>query len=127
MNSGLKVIACLGEHLEERNEGKTEEVVFRQMKSIATAVKDWKSVVIAYEPGIHSVFIQFRLRFNGGCESLTLSRCLCLRCLRACVFGVEMLSVGNWNWQNSNARNGPRSSLLPSKVAAAARQRSCGP
>jgi len=32
------VIACIGEKLEERESGKTEEVVFRQMKAIATKV-----------------------------------------------------------------------------------------
>lgn len=32
---GLKVIACVGELLEEREAGKTQEVVFRQTKAIA--------------------------------------------------------------------------------------------
>lgn len=32
---GVKVIACVGELLEEREAGKTEEVVFRQTKFIA--------------------------------------------------------------------------------------------
>lgn len=47
---GLKVIACIGETLQEREAGKTEEVVFRQMKAIAAQVKDWTNVVVAYEP-----------------------------------------------------------------------------
>lgn len=38
---GLKVIACIGETLEEREAGKTEEVVFRQMTAICSKVKDW--------------------------------------------------------------------------------------
>lgn len=38
---GLKVIACIGETLQEREAGKTEEVVFRQMQAIASKVKDW--------------------------------------------------------------------------------------
>ena len=33
--SGLKVIACLGEHLNEREGGKTEEDVARQIKTIS--------------------------------------------------------------------------------------------
>lgn len=33
--AGLKVIACVGETLEEREANKTEEVVFRQTKAIA--------------------------------------------------------------------------------------------
>jgi len=33
--SGLHLIPCIGEKLEEREAGKTEEVCFRQMKAIA--------------------------------------------------------------------------------------------
>jgi len=47
---GLKVIACIGETLQEREAGQTEAVVFRQMKAIAAQVKDWTNVVVAYEP-----------------------------------------------------------------------------
>uniref|UniRef100_A0A1L8E289 Triosephosphate isomerase n=1 Tax=Nyssomyia neivai TaxID=330878 RepID=A0A1L8E289_9DIPT len=47
---GLKVIACIGETLEEREAGQTETVVFRQTKALAGAIKDWTNVVIAYEP-----------------------------------------------------------------------------
>jgi triosephosphate isomerase (TIM) len=47
---GLKVIACIGETLEEREAGQTEAVVFRQTKALAAAIKDWTNVVIAYEP-----------------------------------------------------------------------------
>ncbi|CAL1279931.1 unnamed protein product [Larinioides sclopetarius] len=47
---GLKVIACCGELLEEREAGKTQEVVFRQTKAFADKISDWSRVVIAYEP-----------------------------------------------------------------------------
>ncbi len=50
LDSGLNVLPCIGEKLDERESGKTEEVVFRQMKAIAENVKDWSRVVIAYEP-----------------------------------------------------------------------------
>jgi len=50
LSIGLKVIACIGETLEEREGGKTEEVVFRQTKAISNKVNDWSNVVIAYEP-----------------------------------------------------------------------------
>ncbi|XP_013407822.1 triosephosphate isomerase B-like [Lingula anatina] len=50
LESGLKVIACVGEKLDEREAGLTEEVVFRQTKAIADNVSDWDKVVIAYEP-----------------------------------------------------------------------------
>ncbi|XP_054737011.1 triosephosphate isomerase [Anastrepha obliqua] len=48
--SDLKVVACIGETLEERESNKTQEVVARQMCAIAQKVKDWSNVVIAYEP-----------------------------------------------------------------------------
>lgn len=50
LSEGLKVMACVGELLEEREAGKTQEVVFRQTKAIADKVSDWNKVVIAYEP-----------------------------------------------------------------------------
>ncbi|GBP05762.1 Triosephosphate isomerase [Eumeta japonica] len=51
LESGLKVIACIGETLEERESGKTEEVVFRQIQALVPAIGDkWNDVVLAYEP-----------------------------------------------------------------------------
>lgn len=50
LSSGMKIIPCFGEKLEEREAGKTEEVVFRQLKAIASNVSDWSRVVLAYEP-----------------------------------------------------------------------------
>ncbi|EGD77185.1 triosephosphate isomerase [Salpingoeca rosetta] len=50
LESGLKVIACVGELLEEREAGDTQKVVDRQMHAIAGHVSDWSRVVIAYEP-----------------------------------------------------------------------------
>lgn len=48
----MNVIACIGEHLAEREAGKTFEVVSAQLAAIAAALKteDWQKVVIAYEP-----------------------------------------------------------------------------
>ena len=71
LEEGLSVIACIGELLNEREAGKTTDVVFRQTKAIAglhsnqlidyknfihslpqilDKVKDWSRVVLAYEP-----------------------------------------------------------------------------
>ncbi|KAJ0979511.1 hypothetical protein J5N97_014985 [Dioscorea zingiberensis] len=47
---GLKVIACVGETLEQRESGSTMDVVAAQTKAIADKIKDWTNVVIAYEP-----------------------------------------------------------------------------
>jgi len=47
---GLKVIACIGETLDEREGGHTEQVVFRQMAAYKDKIKNWGNVVVAYEP-----------------------------------------------------------------------------
>ncbi|KAK1322511.1 hypothetical protein QJS10_CPA03g01634 [Acorus calamus] len=47
---GLKVIACVGETLEQRESGSTMEVVAAQTKAIAEKVSKWSDVVLAYEP-----------------------------------------------------------------------------
>lgn len=54
LKTGLKVIPCIGEKLEEREAGQTEAVIFRQMQAIIDCGKlknsDWDNIVIAYEP-----------------------------------------------------------------------------
>ncbi|KAF9104127.1 triosephosphate isomerase [Mortierella sp. GBA35] len=45
LKAGLKVMACVGEKLEEREADKTTEVVFRQLAAIAKHVSDWTDVV----------------------------------------------------------------------------------
>ncbi|PSS26000.1 Triosephosphate isomerase [Actinidia chinensis var. chinensis] len=50
LSEGLGVIACIGELLKEREEGKTFDVCFKQMKAFADAVPSWDNVVVAYEP-----------------------------------------------------------------------------
>merc|ERR1712098_580818 len=50
LESGLKVIQCIGEKLEEREAGKTTEVCFRQLSAMLPHIKDWSRVVLAYEP-----------------------------------------------------------------------------
>ncbi|XP_055732226.1 triosephosphate isomerase A-like [Salvelinus fontinalis] len=50
LESDLGVIACIGEKLEEREAGTTEDVVYAQTQAIADNVKDWSKVVLAYEP-----------------------------------------------------------------------------
>eukprot|EP00055_Hartaetosiga_balthica_P003044 m.6243 g.6243 ORF g.6243 m.6243 type:complete len:250 (-) comp2565_c0_seq1:145-894(-) len=50
LECGLKVVACVGEVLEEREANETMTVVERQLAAIANGVKDWTNVVVAYEP-----------------------------------------------------------------------------
>jgi triosephosphate isomerase len=49
---GLKVIACIGETLEEREKGITNQVTQKQLGAIAKVLdeKDWANIVVAYEP-----------------------------------------------------------------------------
>ncbi|KAI9750291.1 MAG: triosephosphate isomerase [Lichina confinis] len=46
----LGAILCIGESLEQREAGKTIEVVTKQLNAVAERVSDWSKVVIAYEP-----------------------------------------------------------------------------
>lgn len=50
LENSLSVIACIGETIQEREANKTFDVVFRQLGAIVEHIKDWKNVVIAYEP-----------------------------------------------------------------------------
>lgn len=52
LNGGMSVIACIGEGLEERESGVTDEVNGRQLAAISAHLseQDWDRVVIAYEP-----------------------------------------------------------------------------
>ena len=50
LNAGLIPIVCVGETLEERETGKTEQVLYRQLKEGLAGVEDLTALVIAYEP-----------------------------------------------------------------------------
>ncbi|MBO8131780.1 MAG: triose-phosphate isomerase [Candidatus Marinimicrobia bacterium] len=52
LENGLKPVICIGEKLEERQAGKTEEVLKRQFESAFSNVSDEqvKDCIIAYEP-----------------------------------------------------------------------------
>lgn len=49
LKSGLKVVACVCETKEDRDEGRTWEILDAQMASLAASVSDWSRVVIAFE------------------------------------------------------------------------------
>ena len=52
LNHGLKVVLCVGEKLEERQSGKTEEVIKRELSKDIEGLKkeDLENIIIAYEP-----------------------------------------------------------------------------
>ncbi|HEY7017077.1 MAG TPA: triose-phosphate isomerase [Gaiellaceae bacterium] len=50
LGHGLRVIACVGESLEERESGQTELVLRVQVEAIRDAAGEHESLVIAYEP-----------------------------------------------------------------------------
>ena len=50
LTAGLTPIVCVGETLEERETGKTENVLHRQLKEGLKGVEDLTKLVIAYEP-----------------------------------------------------------------------------
>jgi len=49
-NAGLTVVHCVGEKLEERDGGTTNQVVQKQLEELATSMDDANRIVIAYEP-----------------------------------------------------------------------------
>ena len=50
MDTGVKVILCIGETLEERKGGVTLDVCARQLDAVSKIVSDWSNIVVAYEP-----------------------------------------------------------------------------
>ena len=44
------MIVCIGETLEEREAGQTDEANAKQLAAVAEFVEDWSKIVIAYEP-----------------------------------------------------------------------------
>ncbi|ENU31590.1 MULTISPECIES: triose-phosphate isomerase [unclassified Acinetobacter] len=52
LNAGLTVIYCVGESLDQREQGLADQVVLQQICDIAAVVKaeQWQNIVIAYEP-----------------------------------------------------------------------------
>ena len=46
----LQVIACVGETLDQRQNGNLWNTLDRQMQALFEEVRDWSRVVIAYEP-----------------------------------------------------------------------------
>jgi triosephosphate isomerase len=47
---GMTVVACCGEHKEDREAGTTMDVLVPQLEAIAAGTSDWSRLVIAYEP-----------------------------------------------------------------------------
>ena len=52
VDAGMSVMACIGEQLEDRQNGSTMAVCAEQLEAIKAALEtgDWKNIVIAYEP-----------------------------------------------------------------------------
>lgn len=50
LKGGLGAIVCVGETLEQREAGRTSEVVLSQLAAFAAGIDSWNRVVVAYEP-----------------------------------------------------------------------------
>jgi len=48
--AGLSAIVCIGETLEIREAGTTNEVLKQQLDAVKPSITDWSRIVIAYEP-----------------------------------------------------------------------------
>jgi len=49
-DAGLHAIVCIGELLEQREAGTTNDVLKAQLDAFLPSVSDWNRIVIAYEP-----------------------------------------------------------------------------
>jgi triosephosphate isomerase len=50
LKTGLKVIFCVGETIDERNSGKTFDILKEQLDLGLKGITDWNNLIIAYEP-----------------------------------------------------------------------------
>ncbi|MFH1781901.1 MAG: triose-phosphate isomerase [Patescibacteria group bacterium] len=50
LESGLTPIFCLGESEQQREEGKTQEIIKNQLENGLKGINDYKVIVVAYEP-----------------------------------------------------------------------------
>ncbi|KAG8530374.1 triosephosphate isomerase [Bacidia gigantensis] len=50
LDGSLSVILCIGETLEQRDSGRTIDVVTRQLNAVKAKIGDWSKIVVAYEP-----------------------------------------------------------------------------
>jgi triosephosphate isomerase len=52
LKAGVRPLVCVGETLSERESGRTEQVVVRQLGAVLETVEpgDWSRIVLAYEP-----------------------------------------------------------------------------
>lgn len=52
LNAGLQIIYCVGESLEQREQGQAEQIVLQQICDLAAVVKaeQWTNIIVAYEP-----------------------------------------------------------------------------
>ena len=87
LNKGLIPIVCIGETLEERETGKTEEVLRRQVVEGLKGVEDLTKLVIAYEPvwaiGTGKTATSEQANETIGFIRNTLAEVFCLKCAAA--------------------------------------------
>lgn len=50
LETNLKIVYCIGESLQERESGITNDVIAKQLQHFKSVVTKWENLVIAYEP-----------------------------------------------------------------------------
>ncbi|GAA50993.1 triosephosphate isomerase (TIM) [Clonorchis sinensis] len=72
ISAGVNVIACIGEKLEEREAGKTEEVCFRQMEAIRTKKKSaWRRRLVSLPQSFRGTYASRHSSGQSGWKLLT--------------------------------------------------------
>ena len=84
LTAGLTPIVCVGETLEERETGKTENVLHRQLEEGLKGVEDLTKLVIAYEPvwaiGTGKTATAAQANETSGYIRKTLGELFCEKC-----------------------------------------------
>ncbi|MCI9576379.1 MAG: triose-phosphate isomerase [Clostridiales bacterium] len=103
LKEGLKVILCVGEYLEQREQGVTAELVAMQTKIALQGVakEDLKHIIIAYEPvwaiGTGCTATAEQANEVCACIRKTLGNLYC----EACANGVTIQYGGSMNAKNA--------------------------
>lgn len=100
LDSGVKVILCIGETLEERKAGITIEVCARQLDAVSKIVSDWSNIVVAYEP-VWAIGTGLAATPEDAQETHKLIRAHLTKTIGAQADGVRILYGGSVNGKNA--------------------------
>ena len=104
LKAELKPIVCIGETLDERENGKTEEVLARQVKGFAEGLtaEDMAKVVVAYEP-VWAIGTGKTATTEVAVETVKFVRSVLVELFGEVAEGVRIQYGGSMNGNNATA------------------------